>query len=339
MDPWSIAAVVGLVFAGRRINSTEDPADAGTNHSYRNPGSTRNPIDHTSDYFEKSNITPDIGRRIGDTRIQPKNEIASLQTVASNVQYPFGQPVYNLYDRENVSNKMNNLNPVDKKYVGRGLGVCADVPAAGGFQQFFRVLPTNVNEERLNTLPGADGGPANPVVKGGAVNIGEVTQYPEKTYYHEPIASDAQGQGGALRGQEARPQLTKTSRPTIRAETGNETFIGPAQYNVSQPYNDTGFKKLSRLTDNRSKMNRAGNAGGMNVRADPISVIGDVTNLRRDLPGDYVGPADPGHRFTQYIQPAYVNLNDMKSSENPLVSQLGIAKMNIANNPYQISIN
>jgi hypothetical protein len=49
---------------------------------------------------------------------------------------------------------MNNVLPAQQVRVGPGLGIGPDVAATGGFHQFYRQLPTNVNEHRLNTLPG-----------------------------------------------------------------------------------------------------------------------------------------------------------------------------------------
>lgn len=341
MDPWSVAAILGLVFAGNKISSQEEPMyDKGISKPVpQQPNKVRPDY---QDAMQKNIMTPDVGRRIGDFRLQPKQEvIGSLQDTKNNVQFPFGQPVYNLYDRENVSNKMNNLNPGgEPMQVGRGLGLCADVPAAGGFQQFFRVLPNNPNDERLIGLKGNDGGPMNPVVKNGGTIIGEVTHFPDKITTYRTGGPSGEGQGGALRGPEGRPTFTYTQRPTRRDVTGNQVFEGPAQYNVYQPYIDTGIKTLPRITDNRSKEDRSGNGQKMNVRADPLSVVGEVTNLRRDLPTDHPGGPGPlKGTVQQYIQPLYNDLNELKSTVNPLVKQLGIAQMALKNNPLKININ
>jgi hypothetical protein len=52
------------------------------------------------------------------------------------------------------SNKFHNVRPTKQVQVGRGLGVGPEVPAAGGFHEFFRVMPKNVNEYRKTNLPG-----------------------------------------------------------------------------------------------------------------------------------------------------------------------------------------
>lgn len=48
----------------------------------------------------------------------------------------------------------NNVSPVEKQYVGPGLGIDPTQSAAGGFHQRFRVMPDNVNGYRKNTFGG-----------------------------------------------------------------------------------------------------------------------------------------------------------------------------------------
>ncbi|AGE49386.1 hypothetical protein ATCVCan0610SP_126L [Acanthocystis turfacea Chlorella virus Can0610SP] len=48
----------------------------------------------------------------------------------------------------------NNVLPAEQLRVGPGLGVGPEVAATGGFQQFYRQLPLNVNEYKLTQLPG-----------------------------------------------------------------------------------------------------------------------------------------------------------------------------------------
>ena len=47
-----------------------------------------------------------------------------------------------------------NEQPFEKIQVGRGIAVSTEVPAAGGFQQFTRVLPSNISDYSSNQLPG-----------------------------------------------------------------------------------------------------------------------------------------------------------------------------------------
>jgi hypothetical protein len=47
-----------------------------------------------------------------------------------------------------------NEQPFEKIQVGRGLAIGTQIPAAGGFQQFTRVLPSNISDYSSNQLPG-----------------------------------------------------------------------------------------------------------------------------------------------------------------------------------------
>jgi len=47
-----------------------------------------------------------------------------------------------------------NEQPIEKIHVGRGLAIGNDVPAAGGFQQYTRVVPDNISDYKANQLPG-----------------------------------------------------------------------------------------------------------------------------------------------------------------------------------------
>ncbi len=343
MDPWSIAAVVGLVYAGQKLSKPEEEEPSRL-LSVKESACPDKSVNQFYDFYsmDTRNITPDVGRSVGSGLVlPPKCEISSLQDVKP--QLPFGQPVYNLYDREFISNKMNNLQPIERRNVGPGLGVPSDVPAIGGFQQYFRVLPTNVNEERLIQLPGTNGGPVDAVVKNGMPISGTLTQFPEKLYTYQAAANSGQGQGGVLRGQEGRPDHLKTARPTIRQQTGYRTEgddlqFGPSQYNVYQAYADNStstFKAPPRLSDNRSKPDRAGNGQRMNVRADPLDAGGLVTNLRREYETNEPGVPN-GTRFQQYMNSEFHKFNEFKSTPNPLTDNLSLAKNVLKNNPLAV---
>jgi len=350
MDPLAIAAVVGLVFAGKRLSDSSDD-DSATTQPQRVPVITRrdtdlmaHPGDHWQDYQDVKIMTPNLGRRIGDFRLTPKNEVRSLQVpTQTNTRSPYGQPVYNLYDRQNITNKMNNFPPVERHNVGPGLGVGPDVAAAGGFQQFFRVLPNNINEERLTMLPGAEG-PPNPVVKnGGAGGMGDVTHLAKstKTWHRDPSNNSGQGQGGALRGFEGRPDQIKTRRTTIRQETGfrGDTLeYGPSQYNVYQPYDGALHdKKLPHLSDNRSNPDRPGNRQGMNVREDPQNVVGAMTNNRFEstaFPVQAGGAGGGSGLYPTYTRPTYDKFNELKGNINPYSETLDIAIKQLEKNSF-----
>jgi len=134
-----------------------------------------------------------------------------------------GQEILNMRNRMYDQGRMNNLSPVEKQLVGPGLGVGADTPAVGGYQQMFRVNPVNVGEYRLTTLPGRSG-PAMDITGGRSAVVGELTHNKPETTAHLPsrrpvMAGRAQGMSGVV----PRNEHEKTKRTTNRSETGVRT--------------------------------------------------------------------------------------------------------------------
>ena len=233
---------------------------------------------------------------------------------------PFGSPVVDLSDRinQNLSNKMNNLSPVQKQYVGPGLGVPGNVPAYGGFQQLYRVLPNNVSAYKLTTLPGRSG-PMNGNVIGQRApgEIGKVGKYtPDTTITgadRGPMPNAAQGQGGAVLGGHIRGKYTNTSTPTRRSETtlrldGLEyapaLSMVPGPTAQERPTRNKGDLNTARINDvavpgihsfyggyeeaprdiraapNRGKLERTGNPGRMNVRMSALKQGGALSKVK-----------------------------------------------------------
>jgi len=348
MDPFSLAAVVGLVYAGKRISDAKEVSEAEQATMPAPPPKTLTKFDlvkynvfaQQDMQVDKLNQAPNTGRGFsGDFRLRPKEIAPNLgDIVKDGKRFPFGQPVYDLSAREPVTNKMNNVNATEKVYVGRGLGLDPNVPAAGGFQQFFRIYPNNINEERLTNLPGNWGGPADSLVKGGAQILGAVTHQAKvsKTWTRDPAQNRGQGQGGALTAPEGRPDFQKTRRTTNRQETGMRTDgldMGPGQYMIGQQYGRLTDTKIPRATDNRSNPDRAGNAGRMNVRADPADAVGANTTTRLEAGPLPIRPAD-GSRQSNYIRNQYDKLNVFKGVQDPRTEHLDMASKVLKNNPF-----
>ena len=359
MDPLALAAVVGLVFAGKKL-SDNDSAPPPATTKPRAPLTRRQidmmvePATHSADYFDLKNTTPDFGRRIDDWRLRPKEAVPNLQDITpTNSRMPYGQPVYDLYNRQYITNKQNNIAPVEQPMnVGPGLGVGPNVPAAGGFQDYFRALPINVNEEKLTTLEGR-AGPRNPFVKsGGAAYIGDITHEAaqSKTAFRNPGAYGGGGAQSALVAPEGRPNYLKTKKQTIRGETGLRTDTlsdGPPQYNVSQPYaaakdsyTDTA---LTRSSGYRAKHDRSGNSDRMNVRSDPVNQVGAGTQYRAESKPVQPGPmAITGSNQGRGTLPPEFDdpLNEFKSNPNPRAQSdfLDIAIQQLEKNPLAYSL-
>ena len=363
MEPLALAAIVGLVFAGKRLSEGSSDSERATLSAPTTrsvPPITRRDVnfmsnshDHRADAYDMNIMTPDLGRRIGDWRLQPKDAVPNLQDVTrTNTRFPFSQPVYDLTNRHYITNKMNNVSPLEQpKTVGPGLGLAPDVPAGGGFQDFFRALPVNINEENLTSIEGRDG-PPNPVVKSGLPIIGAISKDAKasKTAFRAPGEYNGEGQGGRLIGFEGRPDFQKTRRTTIRQETGLRTDTltdGPPQYNVSQPYagGTTQYtdKALTRSSDYRSNPDRSGNKSGMNVRNDPVNQVGAATQLRiesRPVPPGPQGPTGVA-RGPGYVAPMYDDpLNEFKENPNPRAQPdfLDIAIQQLEKNPLAYSL-
>jgi hypothetical protein len=118
--------------------------------------------------------------------------------------------------------------------------------------------------------------------------------------------------------------------------------MGPAQYNVYQPYAEGGEKSytdkaLTRYSANRSNPDRPGNAGGMNVREDPVNQGGAMTNLRAESSPFPVQHGDAG-RFQNYIVPQFHKFDEKKGNANPLASSkcLDVAIQQLEKNPVAL---
>jgi len=246
MDPLSIAALLGIAYVGRQISQNQQevvppepdvpPPVAQVPPEYPYDDSSRDLIlNHLS---QPGYISEPVNK---------KQELPNFGDIAFS-QYVHGEPVHDLSSRYYVSPQMNNLSPVEKVFVGRGLGLDPEIPASGGFHQLYRVNPNNVGAYRLTTLPGriAPGASTTGWSQPSAGTYGDITHYaPSKTAFLPArlplVANRAQGQGGAVTGATIRESYVKTERPTTRSETGLRTDgleYAPAKRFV--PFQTTG---------------------------------------------------------------------------------------------------
>ena len=202
-DPISLMAVAGLIYAGRNLSSKSDPPKV----------EPPVPVMKNPEVNELNNFQP-------PPDVQRKVEMSSFADI-SRQQRSGGQEVLNMRNRMYDQGRMNNLSPIEKQLVGPGLGVSADTPAVGGYQQMFRVNPVNVGEYKLTTLPGRSG-PAVDITGGRSAVVGQLTHYKPETTAHLPsrlptMPGRAQGMSGVV----PRSEHEKTKRTTNRSETGN----------------------------------------------------------------------------------------------------------------------
>jgi hypothetical protein len=242
-DPISLAAVAGLIFAGRALSNKSEPEPpVVTQTATQAPPAQRESMinDDVPSFVEEAQFEPRL-------EYQSKREMESFADIAYQ-QRSGGQEILTMRDRMYDTGRMNNLSPIEKQMVGPGLGVNADTPATGGFQQMFRVNPINVGEYRLTTLPGRSG-PAADITGGRGAVVGQLTHNKPETTAFLPsrlptMAGRAQGMSGAI----PRASHQKTMRTTNRSETGHRAdglgFNGAKRMVSAQtiPQDPTRFK-------------------------------------------------------------------------------------------------
>src|SRR5210317_1670258 len=364
-DPISLMAVAGLVYAGRNLSTKSQPPKV----------EPTVPVLKNPEIIESNNFEPVV-------EVPRKREMESFADI-SRQQRSGGQEILNMRNRMYDQGRMNNLSPIEKQLVGPGLGVSADTPAVGGFQQMFRVNPVNVGEYRLTTLPGRSG-PARDITGGRSAVVGELTHNkPETTAFLPSRLPAMPGRAQGMSGVVPRNEHEKTKRTTNRSEAGlrndglgfngAKRFVSAqtvsqdptrfksdrndSQYNYyNQPapgitnfrgaYTNSAASKVAAKTndelmkygfrpeDRRSKPNRMGNAGRMNVRESALKQGGRLTSVRSDTTRiDGRVNAANGGWTQQYKQKAYHQFNAYKGNANPNTCDLDIAKRQLQNNP------
>lgn len=92
-----------------------------------------------------------------DEMYMHKREVGPMYSPAEQITgWVFGAPAFRP-DLDRFKDSLwrrNNETPVEKQRVGPGIGLDYSVPAQGGFQQFTRILPNNVNDYKANQLEG-----------------------------------------------------------------------------------------------------------------------------------------------------------------------------------------
>ena len=372
-DPISVAAIAGLVYAGRKLSQPKEtyvmiPEQMVNTPTVQNLETVKeHPIE---------NLKP------------VKTSVDNLGVVAPQFRTS-GAEVLEMRNRMNDYNRMNNVSPVEKRLVGPGLGVDPSVPSYGGYQQLLRVNPENVGAYRLTTLPGRSG-PAQDTTGGRRGVVGTVAHNrPEKTAYLPERLPSTLGRAQGMSGRTPRGDHERTKRTTNRAQTGLRTDtlnVAPAKrfISASTVYQDPTRNKKDgnmeqyqymnqpqpginsyahgylsspsvalgrnraytteelqaygfRPDERRGKANRASNPGRMNVRAGALNQGGMLTSARSDTTrvDGRVNPLAAGWT-QQYTNTSFHDLNPYKGASNPNASQnsLSVAKRQLLNNPY-----
>ena len=266
-DPISLLAVAGLVYAGRTLSTRSVPSPVKV--------STPSPVLQVDD----TTFEPTI-------RVPQKREMESFADI-SKQQRSGGQEILNMRNRMYDQGRMDNLSPIEKQLVGPGLGVTADTPAVGGYQQLFRVNPINVGAYKLTTLPGRSG-PAADVTGGRSAVVGELTHNkPETTAFlpsrRPTMAGRAQGMSGVV----PRNEHEKTKRTTNRSETGLRQdglgFNGAKRFVSAQTVSQDPTRFKSDRNDEQYNYNNQAQPGITNFRgAYTNSVAAQVISKTND---------------------------------------------------------
>ena len=131
-DPISLAAIAGLVFAGRSLSTKSQPEPVKKldelSSSQEYPVSQEPSVTYDNDVPEF--IERDFEPRV---EIPQKREMASFADISLQ-QRSGGQEILNMRNRMYDTGRMNNLSPIEKQMVGPGLGLSAETPASGGYQ-------------------------------------------------------------------------------------------------------------------------------------------------------------------------------------------------------------
>jgi hypothetical protein len=203
-DPISLMAIAGLVYAGRKMS---DPPATVEEPPFTAP---EPPL-----MREEPDTRPSF---VDEPKWVSKQEHPSFGEIAPQ-QRSSGTEILNMRNRMYDNGRMNNLSPVEKQLVGPGLGVGADTPATGGFQQMYRVNPINVGEYRLTQLEARTNHGWEQT--GGKRQLGSILQHnrPEKTAFLHERLPPVKGRSH-LSGVTPRNEHEKTKRPTNRSQTG-----------------------------------------------------------------------------------------------------------------------
>lgn len=318
----AIAALIGLAFAGQQV--TKDTSEPETEKYDYNTTSRR---EKETAQYNVDDVFDIQQRNIGNNSFIHKQENRNLADITDfGSRYPVGAPVWDLSSREYVTNKMNNLNPNPWVRVGPGLGVGPNVPAYGGKQQLFRVLPVNTNEHRLTQLPGRFVAP--PVAPVFSQELPSMVQKnkPEKEYTvitggpNRVIKTAPPGRPTDVRGERH-----------VKRETYQEYTERPS-WKLNDGYKIAPKNQLLHTRDNRSNPDRPGNPGGMNVREGPLKAGGMVTSVRIDDNPNRI--VQGGSSTLGYSRNAIQEFNTFKENPNPNFKTLDLARNQLKENPF-----
>lgn len=192
-------------------------------------------------------------------------------------------------DRIVMSQIRNNVPPVDPINVGRGINLSLDTPASGGFQQFYRVTPDNVDAYRKHSNRGRIIPGKNPIDFGTSGYLEGVDKNgPAKFYEQERLPTQASR--GAFTAARPRLDLEPVLKATAR-DTAIDDVPGPA----------VSANKAPKHRPYCEAYNRADRAYNPEPQAVYESTKGfnSASSASQTAPGSYAVQPDSIIRWTQ----------------------------------------
>jgi hypothetical protein len=269
-DPISIAAVAALVYAGKVLSSpTPTPTPAPT-------PAPAPAVDAAGPEAVDEDFIP---------YNESKVEVPSFGDIAPQKRTSGGE-ILDLRNRLYDQGKMNNLSPIEKQLVGPGLGLAPEVPAAGGFHQQYRVMPTNVGEYKLTQLPGRTNHGAD-TMGGRRGLVAEVAKNrPERTTELFERLPTARGRAQGMSAITPRQEHERTKRTTNRSETGLRNdgleVSAPKRFTSAMTIAQEPTRNKSDLTDAQFNFNNRPQPGIHSFRGAYVNSAAVKASQARD---------------------------------------------------------
>lgn len=137
-------------------------------------------------------------------------------------------------DRYTVSLfKRHDLAPCEKEIIGPGLDLDPTVPASGGFHEYTRILPNNVNDYKMHQLEG------RVVTQGWQLGGQEPTAYPGAGLAHDSSRGVNKNRPNSFWTQARYPTMTTKASPNVQGD-----FVIP-DYDLSKKPNNASREQIN----------------------------------------------------------------------------------------------
>jgi len=299
-----------------------------------------------------------------DTYLHKREAGPMYSPAEQQTNWVFGSPGFR-EDADYYTRSMtirNDMRPVESEMVGPGLNLDPNIPAAGGFHEYTRVMPNNVSDYKANQLEGR-------VKEGKFVSGAELpTSYPGIGLIgsNEPAPGVTKNRAPKDYSQARRPTMTTKAgfvdnAPMLysdyqvdnRPKNGQRDQISYGYGNVVSKPSVENFENIPNAYNDKFNLQfKAGNGVGGNngVCVDFPDTIGIAPhraminsqrsplfmsqehniNSKSDCNSFPIGnPAIPGHQGGPLLTNYYVNETDRGTVAPENVSQLNLKGQNL----------